>query len=161
MERKKYSVDEIIDWILAIGGSAAGSVMTLVILGSGGAAFEAVLLTVGAWAVAAWGGFRWQKRYYEALLTPSQGQKAALPNAQTAQSSDLEVRLLDALALKKGQFTLVEAVVLLREPVDWVLPMLERLQQHGIGGSDVSNTGELLYTTSGFNLAKSGDPIGQ
>jgi hypothetical protein len=67
-----------------------------------------------------------------------------------SEKEPLEVRIMDVLALKQGRFTLIEAVVYLREPIDQVLPTLEKLQQSGIIGTDVSDTGEIIYVTSSF-----------
>jgi hypothetical protein len=152
MENKKFSFHKLLDRLLAIGGTGVGAALLGACLSSGHVPPQAVLMTFVSFGVGALGGFRLQKRHYEALLAKAQGTTPSAPGLPADSTPDLEVRLLDMLALKKGQFSLVEAVVMLREPIDRVLPVLEKLRKQGVLGTEVSDAGEILYTSSAFQL---------
>ncbi len=66
-----------------------------------------------------------------------------LPNYEDS----LEARFLEALIYKKGKITMVEAVILLRESVDKIIPIIENLQSKGIIGTEIAENGQLVYVS--------------
>jgi hypothetical protein len=150
MEKQEFFFSKWFDRLLAFGGTGGGLTLLGACMTSIHIPHEAVLMTVVSFGLGALGISRLQKRHYEKLL--EQVKNPPQPAIANPAMGDLEIRLLDMLALKKGQFSLIEAVVLLREPIDKVLPILEKLQRQGMLGTEVSDTGEIIYTSSAFQL---------
>jgi hypothetical protein len=58
---------------------------------------------------------------------------------------DLEVKFLEAITQKNGKITLIEAVVLTRESIDKLLPIIEKLQNKGVLGTEILENGQIVY----------------
>lgn len=169
-DKKNFSFQDIVDIFLNFGGIAIGSLLTLAIFMAHHVPPPAFLMVMGAWLAGGIGGYRLLNRRNKELkeeiqyLTqgqnrqPSSNQLGASSfqreihqaHAQIGDSVALEVRILDFMAMKKGRITILEAVVYLREPIDKVKPVLEKLQRDGFIRVDVSETGELIYVTDAF-----------
>jgi hypothetical protein len=152
------------DYLLAIGGSGISLIALAGITHEPGQ-FLAMLGVMGAGATGAYRLLRRQHQQQLLRANPSvEGPVTPLPAASPSPvahlpqgltpNEDLQVRLLDMFALHKGRLTLVEMVVYLRQPLDRILPMIEYLQKQGLVGADVTDTGELVYTTSSFGVPK-------
>ncbi|MCU0449043.1 MAG: hypothetical protein MUC97_04240 [Bernardetiaceae bacterium] len=154
------TLSKVFDYVLTIGGSGI-SMIALANLTHHPGGFLAMLGVMGAGLT---GAYRLlQRRHRQQLLQATQSAETppavlpsakptALPPKALTPNEDLQVRLLDIFALHKGRLTLVEMVVYLREPLDRILPVVEYLQKQGLIGADVTETGELIYTTSGFRV---------
>ncbi len=59
----------------------------------------------------------------------------------------LEARFLEALIYKQGRITLVETVILMRESIDKILPIIEKLQSKGIIGTELAENGQIIYVS--------------
>ena len=169
-DKKKFSFQDIIDILFSFGGMGIATLLTLFIFSGHHIPPPAFLTVMGAWLAGGIGGYRFLNRRNKELkeeiqaLTQGQGahrQSATLgassfqreiqhAPAQIADSVSLEVRILDFMAMKKGRITILEAVVYLREPIDKVKPVLDKLQRDGFIRVDVSETGELIYVTDAF-----------
>ncbi|GAB4131316.1 MAG: hypothetical protein OHK0045_24140 [Raineya sp.] len=72
----------------------------------------------------------------------------AKKSALGSNTEDLEVNFLEALVLQKGRITLTEAVILTRTPIDRVMRVVENLQEKGVIGTEVSESGQIVYTNA-------------
>lgn len=169
-DEKKYTFSDIVDTLIACAGLGFASLLTLfIIMDRGHVPPPAVLITIMGWLTGGIGGYRLlnrrNKKLTEELKQLKQGHQPYTQNLPTStfqrepaqipqpENATLEVRILDLLAMRKGRITLLEAVVYLREPIDKVKPILEKLQRDGFIGVDVSETGELIYTTDAFRTS--------
>ncbi len=169
-DEKKYSFSDIVDVLLGMGGLGFSSLMTMFIFIAHHVPPPAFFILMGGWLAGGIGGYRLlnrrNKKLTEELHQLKQGghqpSSYNLPTStyqreigQIPQNDHptLEVRILDLLAMRKGRITLLEAVVYLREPIDRIKPILEKLQRDGFIGVDVSESGELIYTTDAFRVS--------
>lgn len=168
---KKYTFGDIVDALLGFGGISIAALLTFIIFMGHQVPIPALLIVLGSWITGGAGSYRLfsrqNKKLKEEIKQLQQGypqRSNALPanlpthamqaqHLPATQAVSLEVRILDLLAMRKGRITLLEAVVYLREPIDQVKPVLEKLQRDGFIGVDVSESGELIYTTDAFRVS--------
>lgn len=175
-DEKKYTFSDIIDFILMLGGWGIGGFLLFIMLAQPRFSipkpfvfFDLILLFLGTI-----GGTRMLLRQkqdrieeLESLLpstTPnymlqSPPQTTPQTNLHSLQTTapvtrissyeaELEVRFLEALMQKKGRISLVEAVILVRESIDKLLPIIEKLQSKGIIGTEIEPSGQIMYVSS-------------
>lgn len=143
MDKNKFSISDIIDALLAIGGFG----FVLIILATL-VPFKGFLVLLGALGIGSLGIgrilLRQKKHKNQMLENPSVNNNPQFISQKNYQD-DLEVRFLEALILQKGRITLTEAVVLVRESVDKLLPIIQRLQSKGVIGTDIDDKGQIVY----------------
>lgn len=170
---KKYTITDIIDFILALGGLGFGTLILFAVMTFNHNFMipkSALLIDLLAFFIGGLGTTRLLLRQKQNKIDeleeflPSQRviqhthySENVLPhlsyngsNLRTQISSfeaDLEVRFLEALVHKKNRITLVEAVILVRESIDKLLPTIEKLQQKGIIGTEIEENGQIVYVT--------------
>lgn len=170
---KKYTVADIIDFIFALGGIGFGTLLFFFMMSFNHFHIPkpAVFIDLFAFFMGGLGTTRLLLRQkqnkideLEDLLPPQRIAQHThypeniLPNLSLNQSNlrtqissfetDLEVRFLEALVHKKNRITLVEAVILVRESIDKLLPVIEKLQQRGIIGTEIEENGQMVYVTA-------------
>ncbi len=165
---KKYTFSDIVDFFLMIGGLGLGGIFLLMILFQPRFMIPKPLLLIDLLllALGSIGSTRMLLRQkqneideLEELLPPTAQNRlqsfAQTPISQVSNTNirniaiegDLEVRFLEALLHKKGRISLVEAVVLVRESIDKLLPIIERLQAKGIIGTEIEENGQIVYVS--------------
>jgi|GEM_PF-2996009 len=167
---KKYTFSDITDIILTLGGLGFSTFITFAIFSAHFTPLPAFIVVATGWLTGGIGGYRLMNRRNEKLteelkqlrqgsptyaqsLPATSSYQREIIHAPQPEAVALEVRILDLLAMRKGRITLLETVVYLREPIDKVKPVLEKLQHDGFIGVDVSETGELIYTTDAFRVS--------
>ncbi len=171
---KKYNLSDIFDFILAIGGLGFGTLLffmamsfnhgfmipkpalliDLIAFFLGGLGTTRILLRQKQNRIDELEDFLPPQRHLQHSSYSSHEPILAQPsnnqNLRVASSyqGDLEVRFLEALVHKKNRITLVEAVILVRESIDILLPVIEKLQQKGIIGTEIEENGQIVYVTN-------------
>ncbi|TAE71039.1 MAG: hypothetical protein EAZ85_10925 [Bacteroidetes bacterium] len=171
---KKYSFADIVDFIFALGGIGFGVGLLFLIMTFNRGFYvpkPALLIDLLAFFMGGLGTVRLLLRQkqnkideLEELLPPQRmvqhshypennlpSHSSNNPNVRipiSTYEADLEVRFLEALVHKKNRITLVEAVILVRESIDKLLPVIEKLQKRGIIGTEIEENGQIVYVTS-------------
>ncbi len=167
---KKYTFSDIIDFFLILGGLGIGTFLFLVMMAQPRFMLpkpvffiDILLLFLGSIGTGRLLLRQKQDKIeeLESLLPPSHAHHLQSPNHNLTSHShthiqqqrissyeaDLEVRFLEALMQKKGKISLVEAVILVRESIDTLIPIIEKLQKRGIIGTEIEENGQIVYVS--------------
>lgn len=164
---KKFTLKDIGNRLMAIGGLGLGGVLSFAMLAQApNIPLPPLLITLLAYGAGAIGYINILKISHREeinrlMQAAGMAQSLPVPGTQAIQappklspSEELEIRLLDCFALNQGKLSLVQAVVYLREPLDRIRPILDRLLKENIISTDVSEAGEVIYTTAEYQFMK-------
>jgi hypothetical protein len=152
MKKTKLTIADIIDGLMMIGGFGfVLSILAMIPSHGNLIAFQGLLLLLGSFGIGSLGTARLLLRQKENKIQALQSSLMPQQLTQIPQNTpkdDLEIRFLEALLLQKGRITLTEAVVLVRESIDKLQPVIQRLQQKGVIGTDVDDKGQIVYVNN-------------
>lgn len=154
MKKKTYSLSDIVDLLLTFGGFGFTlfilSIWIPSLLSVPLVPLKGVLVLLASFGIGSLGASRLliRKKSKNKLIEDSSTKRSKMQLNQVNYAEDLEIRFLEALTLQKGRITLTEAVVLIRESVDKLLPIIRKLQLQGVVGTEVDDKGQIFYVNS-------------